>query len=143
MKALLVLSVPLLVFALPTCGLWLLGRRAKVPAWMMTVFLAAGWLTVLVGGFLSQRAQPALFPETSPCHGAGTPVSRYLPPDSFCRHDDGELRTVNGPSGKLVFWLALGVAVSVPGVALVRRRVEPGRRPRPARLANLHGWPPT
>ncbi|WP_425839035.1 hypothetical protein [Streptomyces fractus] len=117
MKALLVLSVLLMVFALPTGGLWLLGRRAKVPAWVLTVFLVAGWLAVLVGGFLSQRAQPGLFPEASPCHGAGTPVSRYFPPDSFCRHDDGELRTVNGPLGKFVFWLALGTAASMPFAA--------------------------
>ncbi|MFD7663753.1 hypothetical protein [Streptomyces sp. NPDC059788] len=122
MKALLLLSVLFLVFVMPTVGVWLLGRRAKVPAWMVAVFLTAGWLAVLVGGILSQRAYGALFPETSPCHHAGTPVTRYFPPDSFCLHDDGELRTVNGPNGKFVFWAAFGTAVAVPGAVLVRRR---------------------
>ncbi|MEN2417233.1 hypothetical protein AABB02_03925 [Streptomyces rimosus] len=122
MKSLLVLSVLLLVFAVPTAGVWLLGRRAKVPAWMLIVFVPAGWLTVLVGGILSQRAHGTLFPETSPCHRTGTPVTQYFPPDSFCRHDDGELRTVNGPTGKFVFWTAAGTAVAVSGGAVVRRR---------------------
>ncbi|MEB8340279.1 hypothetical protein [Streptomyces endophyticus] len=112
------------VFVWPSLGLWVLGRRLDVPAWLLWLFLAAGWLTVIVGWWLSQRAQPFLFPETSPCHGAGTPVSRYFPPDSFCRHDDGELRTVNGPVGRLVFWLALGTVGAVPAAVFVRRRME-------------------
>ncbi|WP_053803797.1 hypothetical protein [Streptomyces rimosus] len=122
MKSLLVLSVLLLVFAVPTAGVRLLGRRAKVPTWMLIVFMLTGWLAVLVGGILSQRAHATLFPETSPCHRTGTPVTQYFPPDSFCRHDDGELRTVNGPVGKFVFWTAAGTAVAVSGGAVVRRR---------------------
>ncbi|MFD7291778.1 hypothetical protein ACFV9W_00690 [Streptomyces sp. NPDC059897] len=112
------------VVVLPSLGLWLLGRRLNVPAWLLWLFLAAGWLTVIVGWFLSQRAQPFLFPDTSPCYGAGIPVSRYFPPDSYCRHADGELRTVNGPLGKIVFWTALGTTVAVPVAVLVRRRLE-------------------
>ncbi|GCD41990.1 hypothetical protein [Streptomyces paromomycinus] len=122
MKPLLLLSVLLIVFVVPTAGVWSLGRRAKIPVWMRAVFLPAGWLAVVVGGILAQRAHGALFPETSPCHRTGMPVTRYFPPDSFCLHDDGELRTVNGPAGKVVFWTAFGTAVAVPGAALVRRR---------------------
>ncbi|MFI2239512.1 hypothetical protein [Streptomyces chrestomyceticus] len=122
MKSLLLLSVLLIVFAVPTAGVWALGRWAKVPVWMRVVFLVAGWLAVVVGRVLAQRAHGALFPETSPCHRTGIPVSRYFPPDSFCLHEDGESRTVDGPAGKVVFWTAFGTAVAVSGAALVRRR---------------------
>ncbi|MEU9591649.1 hypothetical protein ACGF7W_33690 [Streptomyces sp. NPDC048219] len=76
MKALIVLSAAFVFLVTPTSLIWLLGRRAKVPHWMLIVFLLAGWLTVFAGWFLSQRAQPALFPETSPCHGISSPLSR-------------------------------------------------------------------
>ncbi|WP_030668003.1 hypothetical protein [Streptomyces rimosus] len=122
MKSLLVVSVLVMVFVVPTAGAWLLGRWAKAPAWIMIVFVLAGWLAVGVGGILSQRALPFLFPKTSPCYHVGTPVTQYFPPDSFCLHDDGELRTVNGSTGKFVFWTAFGTAVAMPGIALVRRR---------------------
>ena len=123
MKALILLLAVLVVFVMPTSLVWLLGRRARVPHWMLAVFLLAGWLTVLVGGFLSQRAQPTLFPDTSPCHGPRTmPVSRYFPPDSFCLHEDGELRTVNGPQAKLVFWTTANTALSVAIAAVFARR---------------------
>ncbi|MFF4855666.1 hypothetical protein ACFY2N_12310 [Streptomyces rubiginosohelvolus] len=80
-------------------------------------------LTVLVGWSLSQRAQPFLFPDTSPCFGTrSTPVSQYFPPDSFCRHAYGELRTVNGPDAKLVFWTAASTTVAITGAAVVWRR---------------------
>lgn len=102
------------IIGIPTATVWLLGRRAKVPSWMLTVFLLAGWLTVLAGWALSQRAQPFLFPETSPCYDtSGTPVSQYFPPDSFCRHADGELRTVNGANSKLMFWSAANTTLAV------------------------------
>ncbi|MFK8849085.1 hypothetical protein [Streptomyces sp. Ac-502] len=126
MKSLLLLSVLGIVFVVPTAGVWLLGRRAKVPAWMLVVFLSTGWLAVIVGGALSQRAYGSLFPETSPCHHAGTPITRYFPPDSFCLHDDGDARTVNGPTGKLVFWTAFATALAMPGAALARRRPQKG-----------------
>ncbi|MGW0600250.1 hypothetical protein ACWD11_24340 [Streptomyces sp. NPDC002776] len=108
---------------MPTTLVWLLGRRAKMPNWMLSVLLLAGWLTVLAGWFLSQRAQPSLFPETSPCYGIRvTPVSQYVPPDSFCRHADGELRTVNGPDSKFVFWTAAGATLAMPIAAVLARR---------------------
>ncbi|CAL9330269.1 hypothetical protein [Streptomyces sp. enrichment culture] len=122
MTGLLLLTLVLVVFAVPSALAWLLGRRLGIPGGMLAVWVAAGWVVVILGGVLSQRAQPVLFPDTSPCHGAGVPVSQYFPPDSFCRHDDGELRTVNGPAGKLVFWLACGTVLAVPGAALLRRR---------------------
>ncbi|WP_438487936.1 hypothetical protein [Streptomyces sp. S186] len=90
---------------------------------MLIVFLLAGWLTVFVGWTLSQRAQPGLFPETSPCYGMrGTPVSQYFPPDSFCRHADGELRTVNGPNAKLVFWTTANTTLAMAIAAAFARR---------------------
>lgn len=122
MKALIVLSAAFVVFVMPTSLVWLLGRRAKIPNWMLIVFLLAGWLTVFAGWFLSQRAQPSLFPDTSPCHGiSATPVSQYFPPDSFCRHADGELRTVNGSDSKFVFWTAASTTLAMP-IAAVRAR---------------------
>ncbi|MER7575968.1 hypothetical protein [Streptomyces sp. NPDC126514] len=123
MKALIVLSAAFVVFVVPTSLVWLLGRRANVPNWTLVVFVLAGWLTVFAGWFLSQRAQPSLFPETSPCHGINaTPVSQYVPPDSFCRHADGELRTVNGPDSRFVFWTAAGITVAMPLAAVRARR---------------------
>jgi hypothetical protein len=123
MKALIVLSAAFVVFVVPTSLVWLLGRRAKAPNWTLIVFVLAGWLTVFAGWFLSQRAQPSLFPETSPCHGIdATPVSQYVPPDSFCRHADGELRTVNGPDSRFVFWTAAGTTVAMPLAAVRARR---------------------
>ncbi|MEW2390017.1 hypothetical protein AB0933_16870 [Streptomyces venezuelae] len=123
MKALILLSAVLVVFVLPTSCVWLLGRRAKVAHWMLAVFVLAGWLTVFAGWFLWQRAQPGLMPDTSPCHGiSAAPVSRYFPPDSFCRHADGELRTVNGPGARFVFWTAAGTTVAMPIAAAVARR---------------------
>lgn len=123
MTGLLLLTLTLVVFSVPSAAAWLLGRRLGIPRGMMlAVWVAAGWVVVILGWFLSQRAQPVLFPDTSPCHGAGVPVSQYFPPDGFCRHDDGELRTVNGPAGKLVFWLACGTVLAVPGAALLHRR---------------------
>ncbi|WP_432094759.1 hypothetical protein [Streptomyces sp. bgisy100] len=126
MKALILLSAAFVVFVLPTSLVWLLGRRARVARWMLVVFLLAGWLTVCVGWVLSQRAQPSLFPDTSPCRGArATPVSRYFPPDSFCLHADGELRTVNGPTAKLVFWTAANTTLAITiAAAFVRRRQQ-------------------
>ncbi|MFE0823570.1 hypothetical protein [Streptomyces sp. NPDC058847] len=123
MKALIVLSAAFVVLVLPTSLVWLLGRRVKMPVWALVVFLLAGWLTVFVGWFLSQRAQPNLFPETSPCHGiSDTPVSQYFPPDSFCRHADGELRTVNGADSKFAFWTAAGTTLAMPIAAVLARR---------------------
>ncbi|MBK3527006.1 MULTISPECIES: hypothetical protein [Streptomyces] len=124
MKTLVLLFAVSAVFVTPTALIWLLGRRARIPGRLLIGFLAAGWLTVLAGGALSQRAQPTLFPDTSPCYGTGgTPVSRYFPPDSFCRHADGELRTVNGPNAKLVFWTAAGgTTVMAVAAAFARRR---------------------
>ncbi|WP_226487517.1 hypothetical protein [Streptomyces parvulus] len=116
MKALIVLSAAFAVLFLPTSLVWLLGR-------MLIVFILAGWATVFAGWFLSQRAQPSLFPETSPCHGINaTPVSQYFPPDSFCRHADGELRTVNGPDSRFVFWAAAGTTLAMPITAVLARR---------------------
>jgi hypothetical protein len=90
---------------------------------MLIVFLLAGWLTVFVGGALSQRAQPGLFPDTSPCYGTrSTPVSQYFPPDSFCRHADGELRTVNGQNARLVFWTAANTTLAMALAAAFARR---------------------
>ncbi|MEU9773724.1 hypothetical protein [Streptomyces sp. NPDC047968] len=123
MSALILLSVVLVVFGMPTSLLWLLGRRAGIPSWILVVFLLAGWLTVFTGGALSQRAQPTLFPDTSPCYGTGgTPVSQYFPPDSFCLHADGELRTVNGVTAKLVFWTAAGTTFAMAIAAVLARR---------------------
>jgi hypothetical protein len=124
MKALILLFAAFGVLVMPTSLVWLLGRRAKVPGWMLIVFLLAGWLTVFAGLALSQRAQSSLFPETSPCNGThSTPVSQYFPPDSFCRHADGELRTVNGANAKLVFWAAASTTLATSmGAAFVRRR---------------------
>ncbi|ARF53108.1 hypothetical protein [Streptomyces gilvosporeus] len=123
MKALILLFAVFVVFVMPTTVVWLLGRRARVPHWMMIVFLLAGWLTVAVGLALSQRAQPSLFPETSPCYGTrSTPVSQYFPPDSFCRHADGELRTVNGSNARLVFWTAANTTLAMAIAAFARRR---------------------
>lgn len=120
MEALIALSAAFVVFVLPTSLVWRLGRRARIPGWMLAVFVLAGWLTLFSGLALSQRAQPFLFPDTSPCYGA-EPVSQYFPPDSFCRHDDGELRTVNGPDAKFVFWAAVGVLAGLPGAATLAR----------------------
>ncbi|MGW2078287.1 hypothetical protein ACWCOW_15300 [Streptomyces sp. NPDC001939] len=124
MKALILLFAAFVVFVMPTSLVWLLGRRVRVPDWMLIAFLVAGWLTVLDGWVLSQRAQPFLFPDTSPCHGTrSTPVSRYFPPDSFCLHAEGELRTVNGPNAKLVFWTAANTTVAMAiGAAFARSR---------------------
>lgn len=123
MKALVLLSAAFVVFVMPAFLVWLLGRRARIPNWMLVVCLLAGWLTVLVGGFLSQRAQPQLFPDTSPCYGTRTtPVSHYFPPDSFCLHADGELRTVNGPNAKLVFWTAANTTLAMAIAAAFARR---------------------
>ncbi|MFC7986706.1 hypothetical protein [Streptomyces sp. NPDC057336] len=128
MKGLIVLSAAFVVFVMPTSLVWLLARRARVPDWILGGFLLAGWLTVFAGWFLSQRAQPGLFPETSPCHGIrATPVSQYFPPDAFCRHADGELRTVNGPDAKFLFWAAAGLTVAMP-IAAVRARRQAVRR---------------
>ncbi|MEU1482545.1 hypothetical protein [Streptomyces sp. NPDC005752] len=127
MHAWILLLAAFVVFILPTTLVWLLGRRAKVPSWILTVFLLAGWLTVVVSGFLSQRAQPYLFPETSPCYGTrSTPVSQYFPPDSFCRHADGDVRPVNGPDAKLVFWTAAGTTVAMAVAAARARRRQRG-----------------
>ncbi|WP_330451346.1 MULTISPECIES: hypothetical protein [unclassified Streptomyces] len=120
MEALIALSAAFVVFVLPTSLVWRLGRRARIPGWMLAVFVLAGWLTLFSGLALSQRAQPFLFPDTSPCYGA-EPVSQYFPPDSFCRHDDGELRTVNGPDAKFVFWAAAGVLAGMPAAATLAR----------------------
>ncbi|MFH8241319.1 hypothetical protein [Streptomyces sp. NPDC018321] len=88
---------------------------------VLAVLAFAGW-------FLSQRAQPGLFPETSPCHGIrATPVSQYFPADAFCRHADGEMRTVNGPDAKFVFWAAVGITVAMP-ITAVRARRQAVRR---------------
>ncbi|MGW8698745.1 hypothetical protein ACWGOK_17735 [Streptomyces eurythermus] len=124
MKTLILLFAAAAVFVTPTALIWLLGRRARIPGRLLIGFLVAGWLTVFAGGVLSQRAQPVLFPDTSPCYGTrSTPVSRYLPPDSFCRHADGELRTVNGPDARLVFWTAAGgTTVMAVAAAFARRR---------------------
>ncbi|WP_329453155.1 hypothetical protein OG894_41880 (plasmid) [Streptomyces sp. NBC_01724] len=123
MKALVLLSAAFVVFVMAAFLVGLLGRRARIPNWMLVVFLLAGWLTVLVGGFLTQRAQPQLFPDTSPCYGTRTtPVSHYFPPDSFCLHADGELRTVNGPNAKLVFWTAANTTLAVAIAAAFARR---------------------
>ncbi|WP_031088628.1 hypothetical protein [Streptomyces sp. NRRL WC-3549] len=113
-----------IVFVLPTFLVWWLGRRAGVPRWMLLVFLLAGWLTLVMGCALSQRAQPRLFPDTSPCYSTGsTPVSQYFPPDSFCLHADGALQTVNGRDAKFVFWTAANTTVAVSlGAAFTRRR---------------------
>ncbi|WP_228452563.1 hypothetical protein [Streptomyces alkaliterrae] len=118
------------VFCVPTWVVWRLGRRVRVPRWMLVVFLLAGWLMVSVGWTLTLNAQPFLFPETSPCHGFGsTPVTRYFPPDSFCRHADGELRTVNGTDRKLVFWTAAATAVAMlVGAPFARCRQPVGTR---------------
>ncbi|WP_326697641.1 hypothetical protein OG909_10030 [Streptomyces sp. NBC_01754] len=114
MKALILLSAAFVVFVMPTTLVWLLGRRARFPGWMLIVILLTGWLTVFAGGFLSQRAQPQLFPDTSPCYGIrAAPVSQYFPPDSFCLHADGELRTVNGPDARLVFWTAANTTLAM------------------------------
>ncbi|SBU98970.1 hypothetical protein YW5DRAFT_06072 [Streptomyces sp. Ncost-T6T-1] len=113
----------LAVFVTPTVLVWLLGRRAGFPRWTLLAFLLAGWLTVFAGWALSQRAQPFLFPDTSPCFSTRTtPVSQYFPPDSFCRHADGELRTVNGPDAKLAFWAAATATVAMAGTAVAWRR---------------------
>ncbi|MFQ6851168.1 hypothetical protein AAIB46_09760 [Streptomyces sp. 35M1] len=123
MNNILLLLAVLAVFVTPTALVWLLGRRAGVPRWMLLAFLLAGWLTVFAGWALSQRAQPFLFPDTSPCFSTRTtPVSQYFPPDSFCRHADGELRTVNGPDAKLAFWAAATTTVAMAGAAGVWRR---------------------
>ncbi|MGW7195355.1 hypothetical protein [Streptomyces chryseus] len=113
------------VFVVPTSLVWLVARRARIPNWMMLVFLLAGWLAVFVGWALSQRAQPFLFPDTSPCYSTrSTPVSQYFPPDSFCLHADGDLRTVNGPSGRLVFWAAATTTLAMAIAAAFARRRE-------------------
>ncbi|MFJ6852139.1 hypothetical protein ACIQM3_16670 [Streptomyces sp. NPDC091271] len=123
MKALILALAAFVVFGVPTCLVWLLGRRAKIPGWMLLVFLLAGWLTVFVGWVLSQRAQPILFPDTSPCYGTrSTPVSQYFPPDSFCLHADGESRTVNGQKAKLVFWTAADTTLAMAIAAGFARR---------------------
>ncbi|MEW2550761.1 hypothetical protein ACWGRF_09800 [Streptomyces zhihengii] len=124
MKALLVLSVAFVGCAVPTVLVWLLGRRVQMPASLLTVFLLAGWLTVSAGWFLSHRAQLVLFPETSPCRGiSGPPAVQYFPPDSFCRHTDGELRTVNGAHARILFWTAAAITVAMPlAAAYVGRR---------------------
>ncbi|MFB8138470.1 hypothetical protein [Streptomyces parvus] len=123
MNHIILLLAALAVFVTPTALVWLLGRRAGFPRWMLLAFLLVGWLTVFAGWALSQRAQPFLFPDTSPCYGTrSTPVSQYFPPDSFCRHADGELRTVNGSDAKLVFWAAATATVAMAGTAVVRRR---------------------
>ncbi|MCC8481286.1 hypothetical protein LMJ41_25865 [Streptomyces globisporus] len=123
MNHIILLLAVLAVFVTPTALIWLLGRRAGFPRWMLLAFLLAGWLTVFAGWSLSQRAQPFLFPDTSPCFGgSSTPVSQYFPPDSFCRHADGELRTVNGPDAKLAFWAAATTTVAMAGAAGVWRR---------------------
>ncbi|MCF6521960.1 hypothetical protein [Streptomyces sp. JJ36] len=123
MKALLLLFATFAVVLVPTSLVWLLGRRARVPRWMRVVFLLAGWLTVCVGWALSQRAQPGLFPDTSPCYGThSSPVSQYFPPDSFCLHADGERRTVNGPNAKAVFWTAAHTTVAIAIAAAWARR---------------------
>ncbi|MGW5785819.1 hypothetical protein ACWEWK_17705 [Streptomyces sp. NPDC003757] len=79
-----------------------------------------------IGGViaLAQRAQPGLFPEASPCGRHGSPVSRYVPPDSFCRGAEGELRTVNGPDAKLLFWTVAHttVATAIAAVFVRHRR---------------------
>ena len=126
MKTLILLLAAFVVFVLPTSLVWLLGRRPKIPGWILTVFLLAGWLTACVGWSLSQRAQPSLFPETSPCYGThSAPVSQYFPPDSFCRHADGELRTVNGPTAKTVFWTAANTTLAMAiAAAWTRRRQQ-------------------
>ncbi|ARI56325.1 hypothetical protein A6E92_04585 [Streptomyces sp. S8] len=123
MMSLFLLFAATAIIGIPTATVWLLGRRAKVPRWMLTVFLLAGWLTVLAGWALSQRAQPFLFPETSPCYDTrSTPVSQYFPPDAFCRHADGELRTVNGANSKFMFWSAANTTLAVMiGAAFLRR----------------------
>ncbi|MGW3209172.1 hypothetical protein [Streptomyces sp. NPDC001135] len=127
MKGLILLSAAFVVFVMPTSLVWLLGRRLRVSSWMLVVFLLAGWLTVFVGWGLSQRAQPSLFPDTSPCHDiCATPVSQYFPPDSFCLHADGELRTVNGPNAKLVFWTAANTTLAMAIAAAVARRRQRG-----------------
>jgi hypothetical protein len=122
MGLLILLFAAFAVFVTPTVLVWLLGRRARVPGWMLIVFLPAGWLTVVVGGFLWQRAQPSLFPEASPCYGTSGAVSQYFPPDSFCLHEDRELRTVNGPNAKLVFWTAANTSLSTAIAAAFARR---------------------
>ncbi|MFJ2563255.1 hypothetical protein ACIP6V_20775 [Streptomyces sp. NPDC088770] len=122
MKSLIVLGAPFVVFVMPTLLVWLLGRRAGVPAWTRALFLSVGWLTVIMGWILSQRAQPFLFPEESPCHGTGAAVSQYFPPDSFCLHSDGELRSVNGPAAQLLFWTAAGTTGAAVVVAARTRR---------------------
>ncbi|MFJ4851661.1 hypothetical protein [Streptomyces sp. NPDC088733] len=122
MRVLILLFAAFVVFVVPTALVWLLGQRARVPDWMMLiVFLPAGWLTVFVGGFLWQRAQLSLFPEASPCYGTSGAVSQYFPPDSFCLHQDGELRTVNGPNAKLVFWTAANTTLATAVAAAFAR----------------------
>ncbi|GAA3848647.1 MULTISPECIES: hypothetical protein [Streptomyces] len=109
-------SVVLICFAF-----WRLLRRAGIPAWFTAVFLVAGAVMVLVSVGLWVSAHPVLFPETSPCWPSMEPETRWFPPDSHCRHADGELRSVNGARGKAVFWIAFGVVTGTLGVAAARR----------------------
>ena len=117
-----ILLFAVLVVGVPTSVAWRPSKRARVPRCIVAVFLLAGWLTIFVGWALSQRAQPFRFPETSPCDRSGTPVSQYYPPDSFCRHTDGELRTVNGPNAQLLFWTAHNTALAMLIAAAFARR---------------------
>lgn len=133
MRTWVLLLAVLIVFVIPTALVWLLGRWARIPRWMVLAFLLTGWTTVLVGWALSQRAQPSLFPETSACYATrSTPVSQYFPPDSFCRHTDGELRTVNGPAAAFVFWTAANATLALAGGAVFVRRRRGRCRPSPS-----------
>ncbi|MEU6482675.1 hypothetical protein [Streptomyces sp. NPDC046887] len=124
METLVLSATALTALVLPNMLVWRLGRRARVPRWIRAMFLVAGWMTVILGLTLALRAQPFLFPETSPCGREMMPVSRYFPPDSFCLHADGELRTVNGPDARFFFWAAVGttVAMVVAAAVVVGRR---------------------
>ncbi|MFI7383506.1 hypothetical protein [Streptomyces sp. NPDC049813] len=128
MKFLIVVLAVAAGFGVPTGVCWVLGRWARIPVGPLVVAVVAGWVAVIAGGVLYFRTDAGLFPETGPCHGMRGAVRQVVPPDSFCLHDDGELRSVNGPNGKAVFWAGAAVAIGVPVSVLVRRGWGRGRR---------------
>ncbi|MFI1200345.1 hypothetical protein ACH4VR_12965 [Streptomyces sp. NPDC020883] len=86
-------------------GVWGLLSERKLPGWWRVSWFATTLIGLVSWLLLVSRAQPVLFPETSPCHPVAGYGSRLFPPDSYCVHDDGSQRSVNGPTPQVIFWI--------------------------------------
>ncbi|MYT31287.1 MULTISPECIES: hypothetical protein [unclassified Streptomyces] len=99
------IAVVLLGAVMLGIGVWGLLSKRKLPAWWRLSWFATTLIGLVIWLLLVSRAQPVLLPKTSPCYAVGDYGSRLFPPDSYCVHDDGSRRTVNGLTSQVIFWI--------------------------------------